>query len=96
MSELTFHIRQFTPNAEGVELEHRIALLKARDYASSLLAQVTSDLAYDLASYAHTMAGIFVFAEVPTARLEIAVKYCRHIVMAAFLAEHLVTEGSGH
>ncbi len=36
MTDLAFHIRQFVPSAEGVELDHRAALLKARDYAAAL------------------------------------------------------------
>jgi hypothetical protein len=34
MTDLVFHIRQFVPTAEGAELDHRMALLKARDYAA--------------------------------------------------------------
>lgn len=41
------------------------------------------------------MAGEFVFADVPADRLKIAVAYCRNLVHAAFLAEHLESEGSG-
>ena len=34
-ASLAFHIRQFVPAADGEELEHRAALLKARDYAAA-------------------------------------------------------------
>jgi len=95
MSGLTFHIHQFAPAADGLELEHRTALLNARDYAAALRGRVVGQLAHNHACDAHEMAGEFVFAEVPLARLEIAVKYCRHMVMAAFLADHLEAEGSG-
>lgn len=92
MSDLSFHVRKFVPAAEGEELEQRIALLKARDYASALKARVASDRAYDFACAAHEAAGDFVFAEVPLARLKIAVSYCRNLVQAAFSAEHLEGE----
>ncbi|WP_095012689.1 hypothetical protein [Tsuneonella mangrovi] len=95
MSDLAFHVRQFVPAAEGTELEKRIALLSARDYASGLLGQVLGDLAYNYAHDAHAIAGTFVFADVPPLRLELAVKCCRHLVMAAFLADHLEDEGTG-
>ncbi len=93
MTDLAFHIRQFVPDADGAELEHRKALLKARDYAAALRGQTVGQLAYSHACDAHEMAGEFVFADAPAVRLEIAVKYCRHIVMAAFLADHLQGEG---
>ena len=92
MSDLSFHVREFVPNAEGEELKMRIALLKARDYASALKWKAASDLAYDLACAAHEMAGQFVFAEVPLARLTIALRFCRNSVQAAFDAEHLEGE----
>jgi len=95
MTDLSFHIREFVPAAEGPELEHRTALLKARDYAAMLRGSVESRTALDHAADAHEMAGAFVYADVPPERLEIAVKYCRHLVHAAFLAEHLDSEGGG-
>jgi hypothetical protein len=95
MSDLSFHIRQFVPDCEGPELEHRNALLIARDYAADLRAKVTSETALEHAAAAHQMAGEFVFADVPPDRLKIAVAYCRNLVHAAFLAEHLCNEGSG-
>lgn len=93
MTDLTFHIRQFVPDAKGEELEHRAALLKARDYAAALRGQAQSALAYSHACDAHEMAGDWVFAFAPKERLELAVKYCRHAVMAAFLADHLEDGG---
>lgn len=95
MSDLAFHVREFVPAAEGPELEHRIALLKARDYAAALKGQAISDRAYDHACAAHEMAGAFVYAEVPADRLKIAVAYCRNLVMAAYLGDHLDSEGAG-
>jgi len=92
MSDLSFHIREFMPTAEGEELKQRIALLKARDYASALKWKAASDLAYDLACAAHEMAAHYVFADVPVDRLKIAVSYCRNVVQAAFSAEHLEGE----
>jgi len=93
MTELVFHIHQFVPAAEGKELEHRIALLSARDHASHLIAQVLNEKAYQHAHDAHDLAGAFVFAEVSEARLKIALQSCRHLVMAAYLADHLESEG---
>jgi len=94
MSDLAFHIREFAPTcAEGPEMEQRQALLKARDYASHLRSRVNSQRAFDHAVAAHEMAGGYVFAEVSVARLEIAVAYCRNLVQAAFLADHLDDEG---
>ena len=96
ISDLAFHILQFAPGAEGEELEHRTALLKARDYAAWLRGRCQSERGFDHASDAHEMAGAFVFAPVPVARLEIAVAYCRCMVQAAFLAAHLDEEGADH
>lgn len=95
MSDLSFHVREFVPACEGAELEHRTALLRARDYAAMLRGKVTSETALEHAAAAHEMAGEFVFAEVPADRLKIAVAYCRNLVHAAFLAEHLESEGAG-
>ncbi|MCV0384262.1 MAG: hypothetical protein K5799_12585 [Erythrobacter sp.] len=96
MSDLSFHVRQFVPAcADGEEMEHRQALLKARDYAAAQRGKVFSDRAIDLACEAHETAGAFVYADVPVDRLKIAVAYCRNLVHAAFLAEHLAEEGAG-
>lgn len=96
MTDLSFHVRQFVPEcADGEEMEHRTALLKARDYAAAQRGRVFSDWAINLSCEAHETAGAFVFADVPTDRLKIAVAYCRNLVQAAFLAEHLSEEGAG-
>ena len=93
MTDLSFHIREFVPAcADGDEMEHRQALLKARDYASMLRAKVTSETARDHAIDANDIASEFVFADVPADRLKIAVAYCRNLVHAAFLADHLSGE----
>ena len=90
MSDLAFHIREFAPDcADGPEMEQRQALLKARDYAAHLRSRVVSERALEHAVAAHEMAGEYVFADVSPARLEIAVAYCRNLVHAAFLADHL-------
>lgn len=89
MSDIAFHIRQFVPTAEGVELEYRAALLKARDYAAASRGRAESSLAYDLACAAHEVAGEFLFADVSVPRLDLSVKLCRHLVSAAHLAEFL-------
>lgn len=73
-------------------MEQRQALLKARDYAAMLRAQTDSAIATNHAIDAHECAGAYVFARVPVARLKIAVSYCRAMVQAAFLADHLERE----
>ena len=96
MSDLSFHVREFVPACpDGEEMEARTALLKARDYAAMLRARVESDAAFAHAVAAHDMAGALVYADVPVDRLKIAVAYCRNLVHAAFLADHLEREGAG-
>lgn len=95
MSDLSFHVRQFAPAAEGEELQHREALLIARGYCSDLLAKRIPDRAYDLAAEAREIAERFAFAPVPTARLRIARDCARHLVMAAFLSAQLDEEEGG-
>lgn len=92
MSDLSFHIRSFVPDCEGEELQQRTALLKARDYAAALRARAVSERALEHAIDAHEMAGRFVFADVSSDRLKVAVAYCRNLVHAAYLAEHLDSE----
>ena len=96
MSDLSFHIRQFVPAcADGDEMEARTALLKARDFAAAQRGKVYSTEAINLSCEAHEAAGAFVYADVPVDRLKIAVGYCRNLVHAAYLAEHLSREGDG-
>ena len=93
MTDLSFHIRQFVPECtDPVEMEARQALLKARDYAAMLRSRTEGQLALSHATDAHEAASAFVFADVPTDRLRIAVSYCRNMVQAAFLADHLERE----
>ena len=92
MSDLAYHIRQFVPDCDGLELEQRTALLVARDFATDLRGKVTSRTALHHAADAHDMAGALVFADVSPDRLKIAVAYCRNLVHAAFLADHLESE----
>ena len=90
MSDLAFHVRHYVPDAEGEELEARIALLKARDWAAALRGRTTCLLAFNLACEAHEAAGGYVFAEGETVqRLGFAAKLCRHLVAAAVIAEQL-------
>lgn len=92
MSDLAFHIRTYVPDASGDELEARITLLKARDWAAALRGRTTCLLAFNLACSAHEAAGEFVFAVGETSqRLAFAAKLCRHLVTAAILAEQLET-----
>jgi hypothetical protein len=89
MGDLSFHIHTFVPEAEGEELQQRIALLTARDYAADLMGKTCCRHAQDYAGDAHQLAGRFVFAEETAARLEIAVALCRNLVRAAMLMDHL-------
>ena len=90
MTDLAFHVRQFVPEcSDPAEMEQRQALLKARDFAAALRGRSESIAAVNHAADAHECAGAFVFADVPVQSLELAVKYCRHLVQAAFIADHL-------
>lgn len=90
MSDLSFHVRAYVPDAAGEELEARVALLKARDWAAALRGCTVNSQALNLACDAHEVAGAFVFAVGETTqRLALAVKLCRHLVAAATLAEQL-------
>ena len=93
MTDLSFHVRQFVPECtDPEEMELRQALLKARSYAGTLCTSRESENAYSHATLARDVADAFVFADVPVARLKIAVGYCRSMVQAAFLADHLERE----
>lgn len=92
---LAFHIHEFVPDAHGEELQHRISLLKARDYATWLLGVTFSRGAGNFACDALHFASEYVFADVPTVRLEIVVRFCRLLVQCAFTADHLDGEGAG-
>jgi hypothetical protein len=90
MTDLSSHIRQYLPDAQGEELEHREALLKARDWAAALRGRTNTVRAFNLAVDAHEVAGEFVFAQGETPqRLAFAAKLARHLVAAAMLAEQL-------
>ena len=90
MSDLSFHVRQYVPTAQGEDLESRVTLLKARDWAAAMRSQVDSDFARYLVAEAHETAGAFVFAkDESTERLAFAAKLCRHLVGAAVIAEQL-------
>lgn len=90
---LEFHVQQYLPDAAGNELLHRVALLKARDWAAALRGRSTSWLATECAYHAHEIAGRFVFrAGESSARLEIAVRLCRFLVGAAMAADSLSSE----
>jgi hypothetical protein len=93
MSDLTFHIRSHLPDCDGEELEHRTALLKARDYAAWLRTRVATQTALGHAADAHEVASAYLYAEATPALLKAAVGYCRNLVHAAFLADHLMEGG---
>ena len=92
MSDLTVQIHEFVPTAAGEELEHRIALYKARDHAAMLCGKVTCTVALNHACDAHEAAGEHVFADLPADRLKTAVTYVRSLVQAAFIAEQFYGE----
>ena len=94
MSDLAFHVRAFVPAADGPELESRVALLRARDFAAGLLATTDRRDAYDLAQLAHETAGRFVFADAPERELRDALTLCRCCVQAAFCADRLPGDGA--
>lgn len=95
MSDLAFHVRQFVPDCpDGDEMERRKSLLTARDYAITLITKTVEPVATDHAIAAREVADAFVFADVPVARLDIALSYCRHLVQCAFIADHLEREVS--
>jgi len=90
MGALSFHIRQYLPDAEGEDLEVREVLLRARDHAAALRGRTVSLRAFNLAAEAHEICGAFVYATNETlGRLSLAAKLCRHLVHAAILAEQM-------
>ena len=90
---LATHVRQFLPDAQADEMAHRIALLKARDWSAAMRGRNEGGLAFDLACYAHEVAGAFVFRpDEPDHRLELATVLCRRLVGAAMAAEALNTD----
>jgi hypothetical protein len=95
MTDLAFHVRHYVPACQdGEELEQRTALLKAREYAAMLRGQTESAIATNHAIDAHECAGAYCYANVPVDRLKIAVAYCRAMVQAAFIADHLEREAA--
>ena len=90
--KLEMHIRTFLPDSQGTELDWRMKLLRARGFATEMVADTTDDFAYTLASEALEVAKYYVFAEVPEARLALATKLCRCLVQSAFIVDHLAGE----
>lgn len=93
MSNLTPHIRNFVPDAEGEELEVREALMVARDYAAMLRTQPRTEWCLLLAAAAHEEASEFVFSNAPLVRLKAVRDYCRNLVQAANIAAFYDREG---
>jgi hypothetical protein len=87
MSALVDHIRQFVPGADGEDLEHREALVVARDYAAYLRSRVRSELAVMLAAEAQDIASTYAVADVSCDELKNVTDYCRNLVHCAFKAE---------
>jgi hypothetical protein len=93
MTDLAFHVREFLPECQGEELEQRKSLLVARDYAADLRGKVWSRTALEHAATAHELADYFYKDETASPdRLKIALAYCRNLVHAAFLVDHLEQE----
>lgn len=85
-----FHVRSYLPEADGEELEHRINLLKARDYAAKLRGQLQTPWGQSHATDAHELAGAILFKPgIDNTHLKAAVDYCRALVKAAMLADLL-------
>jgi hypothetical protein len=95
MGDLTYHIRHFLPDVDDESLVDREALLVARDYAALRKAEAVSEFGYTCACEAHAAAGAIVFARVSVARLQTARSYCRHLVMASYLADQFHLDGGG-
>lgn len=90
---LAYHVRRYVPDCkDGDEMERRISLLIARDYAVSLLSKTRSEAATDHAISARETADAFCFAGVSVDRLDMAVNYCRKMVQCAFIADALEGE----
>lgn len=90
---MIFQIREHMERlVEGDELSHRVSLMKARDYATSLTTRTKSQAALGYALDARDFAGEVVFQEMGTDRLECCVRHCRHLVQCAFTAEALGRE----
>ena len=85
--------RQFMPEGTDKAKEHREALMVARDYAAMLCSRVRSESALEHAICARDVASTMAFAEASDSDLGIAVAYCRNLVHASYLAEHLASEG---
>ena len=93
MTDLSIQILEFVPGCTAPrEMEQREVLLKARDYSISLITARCHPTAFGRAIAAREIADAYAFADVPIARLDIAVSYCRHLVQCAFLADHLEGE----
>jgi len=84
------HVKTYCPKAQGKELELRISLLKARDYAAGIRGRGESYWANNYAGHAHEIAGEFVFnTQESEARLDMALQLCRSLVKAAMTSEGL-------
>lgn len=95
-SGLAYHVREFVPGSEGEDLEHRIALLKAREYAAKIRCKPVGEIARGHAIDAQQVADLFLHDEHCTLdRLKLAVTYCRNLVQAAVIAEFLDLELCG-
>ena len=88
-----FHVHQFMPDCEGEELELRITLLKAREFAGELRCTTISEFARNHAIDAQSAADHFLYCPSATpSKLGDAVQYCRLCVQCAYLAENLDPE----
>lgn len=89
------HVRQFLPDCDGKELEHRVALLKTRDRAAALRGRSDCPLAINYACDAHSLAGDFVFLKRATLpELELAVQTSHRMIGAALGLDSLSAQGA--
>ncbi|MFL0357563.1 hypothetical protein ACI5KX_13950 [Erythrobacter sp. GH1-10] len=90
---LSKQVLHFFPEAEGEESVHRIALLKACDYAGMIRCKPIGEIARHHAIDAQDAAYHFFYnAHATVQQLKLAVAYCRHLAQAAFIAEHIDPE----
>lgn len=90
MSDLSFHIRSFCPQAQGDELSHRETLLRARDYACALRGRAATERGRELACMAGDVASELVFSlDASPLKLAAAAKLCRSLVVAAMIFDQL-------
>jgi len=86
-------VLHYLPASSAREVEMRVTLLRAREYASVLRGRTEGHLSSNLAAWAHEVAGEFVYRPDETeARLDMAATLCRRLAGAAIAADGLHSE----